>query len=300
MDKFAELDNSVSESHLPLIVIIGPTASGKTSLAIQLAKKYRGEIICADSRTVYRGMNIGTAKPSLGEQQVVPHWGLDLVDPGDSFSTSQFKDYACQKIKEIRSRGNIPFLVGGTGLYIDSVIFDFQFGAKSNEDKRCDLQEMTVSELQQYCANHNILLPENSKNKRYLVRAIERADEKPSRLEVPLNNTIVVGITTDKQLLKQRITDRAKKMFKDGVVEETIELANNSGWCNEAMTGNVYPIIKKLIEKEIDEDQTIREFIVSDVNLVKRQLTWFRRNPFIEWGDIRSCEQYLSRVLDSK
>jgi tRNA dimethylallyltransferase 1 len=300
LDKFAELDNSVSESHLPLIVIIGPTASGKTSLAIQLAKKYRGEIICADSRTVYRGMNIGTAKPSLGEQQVVPHWGLDLVDPGDSFSASQFKDYACQKIKEIRSRGNIPFLVGGTGLYIDSVIFDFQFGAKSNEDKRCDLQEMTVSELQQYCANHNILLPENSKNKRYLVRAIERADEKPSRLEVPLNNTIVVGITTDKQLLKQRITDRAKKMFKDGVVEETIELANNSGWCNEAMTGNVYPIIKKLIEKEIDEDQTIREFIVSDVNLVKRQLTWFRRNPFIEWGDIRSCEQYLSRVLDSK
>ena len=300
MDKFAELDNSVSESHLPLIVIIGPTASGKTSLAIQLAKKYRGEIICADSRTVYRGMNIGTAKPSLGEQQVVPHWGLDLVDPGDSFSASQFKDYACQKIKEIRSRGNIPFLVGGTGLYIDSVIFDFQFGAKSNEDKRCDLQEMTVSELHQYCANHNILLPENSKNKRYLVRAIERADEKPSRLEVPLNNTIVVGITTDKQLLKQRITDRAKKMFKDGVVEETIELANNSGWCNEAMTGNVYPIIKKLIEKEIDEDQTIREFIVSDVNLVKRQLTWFRRNPFIEWGDIRSCEQYLSRVLDSK
>ena len=300
MDKFAELDNSVSESHLPLIVIIGPTASGKTSLAIQLAKKYRGEIICADSRTVYRGMNIGTAKPSLGEQQVVPHWGLDLVDPGDSFSASQFKDYACQKIKEIRSRGNIPFLVGGTGLYIDSVIFDFQFGAKSNEDKRCDLQEMTVSELQQYCANHNILLPENSKNKIYLVRAIERADEKPSRLEVPLNNTIVVGITTDKQLLKQRITDRAKKMFKDGVVEETIELANNSGWCNEAMTGNVYPIIKKLIEKEIDEDQTIREFIVSDVNLVKRQLTWFRRNPFIEWGDIRSCEQYLSRVLDSK
>ena len=300
MDKFAELDNSVSESHLPLIVIIGPTASGKTSLAIQLAKKYRGEIICADSRTVYRGMNIGTAKPSLGEQQGVPHWGLDLVDPGDSFSASQFKGYACQKSKEIRSRGNIPFLVGGTGLYIDSVIFDFQFGGKFSKEKRDNLQEMTISELQQYCVNHDVALPENSKNKRYLVGAIERADKKPSRLEVPLNNTIVVGITTDKQLLKQRITDRAKKMFKDGVVEETIELANNSGWCNEAMTGNVYPIIKKLIEKEIDEDQTIREFIVSDVNLVKRQLTWFRRNPFIEWGDIRSCEQYLSRVLDSK
>ena len=300
MNRFIKLDNGVDENHLPLIVIIGPTASGKTSLAIRLAKKYRGEIICADSRTVYRGMNIGTAKPSLEEQQGVSHWGLDLVDPGDSFSVSQFKDYARQKIKEIRSRGNIPFLVGGTGLYIDSVIFDFQFGAKYSKEKRANLQEMTISELQQYCVNHDVSLPENSKNKRYLIRAIERAGKKSSGLEVPLSNTIVVGITTGKQLLRQRITDRAKKMFKDGVVEETIGLANNTGWCNEAMTGNVYPIIKKLIEKEIDEDQAIREFIVSDVNLVKRQLTWFRRNPFIEWGDVHSCEQYLSRVLDSK
>lgn len=300
MDRFIKLDNGVDEGRLPLIVIVGPTASGKTSLAIQLAKKYRGEIICADSRTVYRGMNIGTAKPSLEEQQGVSHWGLDLVDPGDSFSASQFKGYARQKIKEIRSRGNIPFLVGGTGLYIDSVIFDFQFGGKSSKEKRASLQEMTISELQQYCINHDVALPENSKNKRYLIRAIERAGKKPSGLEVPLSNTIVVGITTGKQLLRQRITDRAKKMFKDGVVEETIGLTNNAGWCNEAMTGNVYPIIKKLIEKEIDEDQAIREFIVSDVNLVKRQLTWFRRNPFIEWGDIHSCEQYLSRVLDSK
>ena len=300
MDRFIKLDNGVDEGRLPLIVIVGPTASGKTSLAIQLAKKYRGEIICADSRTVYRGMNIGTAKPSLKEQQEVSHWGLDLVDPGDSFSVSQFKGYTRQKIKEIRSRGNIPFLVGGTGLYIDSVIFDFQFGAKYSKEKRANLQEMTISELQQYCVNHDVALPENSKNKRYLIRAIERAGKKPSGLEVPLSNTIVVGITTGKQLLRQRITDRAKKMFKDGVVEETIELANSTGWCNEAMTGNVYPIIKKLIEKEIDEDQAIREFIVSDVNLVKRQLTWFRRNPFIEWGDIHSCEQYLSRVLDSK
>lgn len=300
MDRFIKLDNGVDEDRLPLIVIVGPTASGKTSLAIQLAKKYRGEIICADSRTVYRGMNIGTAKPSLEEQQEVSHWGLDLVDPGDSFSVSQFKGYTRQKIKEIRSRGNIPFLVGGTGLYIDSVIFDFQFGAKYSKEKRANLQEMTISELQQYCVNHDIALPENSKNKRYLIRAIERAGKKSSGLKVPLSNTIVVGITTGKQLLRQRITDRAKKMFKDGVVEETIGLANNTGWCNEAMTGNVYPIIKKLIEKEIDEDQAIREFIVSDVNLVKRQLTWFRRNPFIEWGDIHSCEQYLSRVLDSK
>lgn len=103
------------------------------------------------------------------------------MNPGDSFSVSQFKDYARQKIKEVRSRGNIPFLVGGTGLYVDSVIFDFQFGGKSSKEKRANLQEMTISELQQYCANNDVFLPENSKNKRYLVRAIERADK--SRLD---------------------------------------------------------------------------------------------------------------------
>ena len=100
MDGFIKLDNGVDENHLPLIVIIGPTASGKTSLAIQLAKKYRGEIVCADSRTVYRGMNIGTAKPSLGEQQGVSHWGLDLVDPGDSFSVSNLRTMPVERLKK--------------------------------------------------------------------------------------------------------------------------------------------------------------------------------------------------------
>src|SRR5664279_2859392 len=101
----------------PLVVIVGPTASGKSSLATEVAKKFSGEIICADSRSVYKGMDIGTAKPSVEERQGVPHWGLDLVEPGEYFSVSDFKDYAVEKIKEIRSRNKTPFLVGGTGLY---------------------------------------------------------------------------------------------------------------------------------------------------------------------------------------
>src|SRR5215216_6778680 len=111
----------------PLITIVGPTASGKTSLAVELAEQFGGEIICADSRTVYRGMDIGTAKPSKADQKRVPHWGIDLVDPDQKFSAADFKVYANQKIKEIRARGHIPFLVGGTGLYVDAVIFDYQF-----------------------------------------------------------------------------------------------------------------------------------------------------------------------------
>ena len=116
---------AVSVNETPLIVIVGPTASGKTSLAIKLAKKFGGEIICADSRTVYRDMDIGTAKPTLVERQEVAHWGLDLVEPGQLFSAADFKEYATKRIAEIRDRGNIPFLVGGTGLYIDGVIFNF-------------------------------------------------------------------------------------------------------------------------------------------------------------------------------
>ena len=108
---------------LPLVVIVGPTASGKTALAIELAEQHNGEIICADSRTVYKYMDVGTAKPNQVEQARVPHWGIDLIEPGDYFSAADFKNYAVQKIEEIRGRGHIPFLTGGTGLYIDAVLF---------------------------------------------------------------------------------------------------------------------------------------------------------------------------------
>src|ERR1700758_1680789 len=158
----------------PLVVIVGPTASGKTKLAVELAEKFGGEIICADSRTVYRGMNIGTAKPTEEERRRVPHWGLDLVDPDQRFTAADFKSYAEQKISEIRARGRMPFLVGGTGLYIDGVIFDYRFGTAPDEKLRAQLEKMSLEELHEYCAKNNIMLPENDKNKRYVIRAIEQ------------------------------------------------------------------------------------------------------------------------------
>ena len=285
------------KAKLPLVVITGPTASGKTSLAIRLAKQYNGEIICADSRTIYRDMDIGTAKPTMTEREVVPHWGLDLVSPGETFSAAQFKEYALQKISEIRSRGRLPFLVGGTGLYIDAVIFDFQFGAPPDPTLRHELEKRTVAELQYYCSIHNIKLPENDKNKRHLIRAIEQKN-KNNRYEFMIrDNNIVVGIATNKEILRTRIVLRSEQLFLNNVVSEAMLLARKYGWDNEAMTGNIYPLVREFLNKNITESELKRQFVVADWQLAKRQMTWLRRNPFIMWATLDSAEHYLSQLL---
>lgn len=285
------------KAKLPLVVIAGPTASGKTSLAIRLAKQYNGEIICADSRTIYRDMDIGTAKPTMAEREAVPHWGLDLVSPGETFSAAQFKEYALQKISEIRSRGCLPFLVGGTGLYIDAVIFDFQFGAPPDPTLRHELEKRTVAELQYYCSIHNIILPENDKNKRHLIRAIEQKN-KNNRYEFMIrDNNIVVGIATNKEILRTRIVLRSEQLFLNNVVSEAMLLARKYGWDNEAMTGNVYPLVREFLNKNITENELKRQFVIADWRLAKRQMTWLRRNPFIMWATLDSAEHYLSQLL---
>ncbi len=285
------------ERELPLIVIAGPTASGKTALAVRLAERFGGEIICADSRTIYTGMDIGTAKPTCDERANVPHWGLDLVEPGGRFTVADFKAYAEQKIAEIRERGNVPFLVGGTGLYIDAIVFDFAFAGEANEVLREQLEQMNVQELQKYCENNNIKLPENDHNKRYLIRAIERKNVTVKRRETLIDNTIVVGITTNRETLRTRIALRSEQLFANNVVEEATILGKKYSWDSEAMTGNVYPLVRKYIAGELDETGLRREFEISDWRLAKRQMTWLRRNPYIMWGTIEASEHYLSRIL---
>lgn len=286
-----------SDKELPLIVITGPTASGKTSLAIELAQKFNGEIICADSRTIYRDMNIGTAKPSISEQVGVPHFGLDLVDPGEYFSAADFKLYADQKINEIRSRGHVPFLVGGTGLYIDSVVFDFKFGPPVNIELRLKLQQLSLAELYEYCNKNNVKLPENYKNKRYVIRSIENNGIKLDRRTEPLNNTIIVGISTDRQILRQRIEQRTEQLFNDGVVDEAKILSNRYGWDNEAMKSNIYPLVRLFLNGDMTLEDAKNKNITQDFRLAKRQMTWMRRNKFIHWLSIDDAKQYLSNYL---
>jgi len=241
----------------PLIVLVGPTASGKTGLAIELAKKFSGEIICADSRTVYKEMDVGTAKPTKEEQFAVPHWGIDLVYPNERFSAADFQAYATKRIKEIRARGHVPFLVGGSGLYIDSILYGYKFPRPLREDEQKKWANMPTEELYRYCVKNNIELPINDKNKRHLIRAITQNGAEPKRNTSILTNTIVVGIATEKAELRKRIEHRSEHMFASGVVEEATMLGKKYGWKNESMTGNVYKIAYAYLNGEYTAEEMV-------------------------------------------
>ena len=284
----------------PLVVIVGPTASGKTALGIKLAKEFGGEVISADSRAIYRGLSIGTAKPDTEEQAGIAHWGFDLVNPGERFTVADFKQYAFNKIDEIRGRGNLPIIVGGTGLYVDAVLYDFQFSESSTDLARRDrFMAMDLDDLYNYCHKNNVILPENKKNKRHIVSAILRNGDAPKSRPKIIENTIIVGITTDRDELRDRIERRSRVIFDSGVIQEALNVAREYGWESEAMTGNIYPLVRLYNNGEISRDELERRFAVSDWRLAKRQLTWFRRNKDIEWLSRDEAYTYIARHLDT-
>ena len=282
----------------PLLVIVGPTASGKSALAMQIARDFNGEIICSDSRTIYKGMDIGTAKPSAHDQQEVPHWGLDLVEPGEVFTVADFKKYALKKIAEIRSRGHLPMMVGGSGLYIDGVIFDYQF-AKSQPKVREMLESMSIEQLIEHCNNNNVTLPKNHQNKRYVIRAIERKNDTPTGSTQLIDNTVVVGIATNKAELHSRIERRADELFAMGMVEEAIEIGQKYGWKSEAMTGNIYRLVRRYYDGEVNIDELKNLSVIADRQLAKKQLTWFKRNPYIVWKSYDEANEYIKSTIST-
>lgn len=290
--------------HPPLIVITGPTASGKSDLAMNLAERYGGEIICADSRTVYRGMDIGTAKPSLIDQTRIPHHLLDVVDPGQSFSVADFQQLANSAIDDIRARGRVPFLVGGTGLYINSVVFNYTLSESIDEQdlrsRREELENHSVSDLQEMIKKQHLDMPNDPLNKRRLLSRLLRGNTAQTAANELRKNTVVVGIATEAEVLSARISARATKMFASGVVEEASELAEKYGWESEAMTGKIYPIAARVVRGEITEDQAIDLCVIADRQLVKKQLTWFRRQPFIQWLSLTDAKEYIEQHLSSR
>ena len=278
-----------------LIVITGPTASGKTSLAIKLAKLFGGEIISADSRAIYKDIDIASAKPTIDERDGVPHWGFDLVEPGERFTAADFKEYAYLKIEDILSRGKIPFLVGGTGLYIDAVLYDYGFGGEVSDAFRRKLDSKSLEELQEYILENKIQMPENFKNKRYLIRAIEKSVsvKREDCKKVNKYNTIVVGITTPRNELRQRIFQRNELFFSSGIIEEFKKNEQKNGMDSEAATANAYPLVQKYLGVELTQRELIEKMSVRDWRLAKRQLTFMKRYKDIIWLNLKDAEQFI-------
>lgn len=234
----------------PLVVIVGETGSGKTALGIQLAQQFNGEIICADSRTIYRGMDIGTAKPTPEEQALVPHHLLDIRNPDQSYSAAQFQKDAQKLITDITSRGKLPIMVGGSGLYIDSVIYDYSFATDREPD------------------------PHNPRH-----RALD-SSPKDKRLR---SNTLIIGLQPSKEDLTERIPKRVKAMLQAGLVDEAQRLVDMYGQDNQALRGSGYLFFNDYLKGRLSLDEASQKFARSHMLLAKKQRTWFKRNKSIQW-----------------
>lgn len=288
------------ESQPELLVIVGPTASGKSELAMRLARRFKGEIIAADSRTVYKNLDIGTAKPSQQEQNEVRHWGIDLINPGDPFTAADFKIYAESAIKAITSRGHLPIMVGGTGLYIDGVLFDFSFGPQADKSKRAELEQLNTNELQERLVNDGLGLPENKLNKRHLIRTIERRGETAAANVSPRKNTLIVGIWPSDEKLRTRIDQRAEHIFSRGILEETLRVLKLHPNVEPNELGIAYALCYRVIRGEITETEALDKFKKQDWQYARRQRTWFKRNKFITWfPDVDSAEHRIIQLLNT-
>lgn len=253
----------------PLIVIVGETASGKTALAIDIAKQVDGEIICADSRTIYKGMDIGTAKPSEVDRSIVPHHLLDLVEPNERFTVADFKSLANQKIEEVGRKGKVPIMAGGTGLYIDAVIYDYAFSGPEDAVRR------------------------NPQNPRHLLKDENRPKQKDIR-----SNTLIIGLRLDREVLRQRVAVRVDAMIEQGFIKEVKMLGERYGWEAPALQAPGYKTFREHITGAVSLEEARSEFIRSHLNLAKRQRTWFKRNKSIHWlSDPRKAVEIATTFL---
>lgn len=304
-----------------LIVVAGPTASGKTRLAIDIAKSVNGEIVNADSMQIYKYMNIGSAKPTLEEQSEAKHHLIDFLDPDEEFSVADYTDLAHKVIAEIASRGKVPIMCGGTGLYINSVVNDITFGEIETDYKlREELNELAKQHGSQYLLD---ILKEfdpvsaqrlHPGNLRRIVRAIEfyrttgipisehqeMTKQKESRYE-----PLMLCVKWDREVLYDRINKRVDIMMNDGLLDEVKQLME-MGYTKElnSMKGIGYKEIIDYFEGNMSLEDTVNLIKQSSRRYAKRQLTWFRRDKRIHWLDanedflaegIQLCKEFIGQ-----
>lgn len=281
----------------PLLGIVGPTASGKTDLALALARELRIEILVADSRQMYRGMDIGTAKPDAAAQVAVPHHLLDLVDPDEPFTVAQWVAAARHAIPEIAAREALPVVVGGTGLYVTSLLDGHDYDAQAwSPEVRAHLSErLAANGLDALARRLETLAPAvaartDLRNPRRVLRALERAESGdggalPRATPYP-GRVVLLGLDRPRDVIVARIAARAERLWEGGLLDEVRTLlATGFGPQLEPMTGHGYREAARHLAGEWSRDEAVETMVRRTRQYAKRQVTWFRRDARIVWLD---------------
>ncbi len=300
----------MSENKIKIIAVVGPTASGKTSLALSLAEALDGEIISCDSMQIYKGMDIGTAKPTKEELERVPHHMIDTVSPDDDFSCADYKIKAKEAISDITSRGKIPIFCGGTGLYLDSVISVSDFSPSVDPSVREGLKQLSPEEL---WAELSLVDPEaaektHKNNVKRVMRALEiyrgtgrtkTEWDRLSKAEPAPYDCLIIGLDFhNRELLYERIEKRVDIMLDEGLLAEVLRLDLKRD-CNAAQ-GIGYKEIYKYLDGEMTLDEAVLLLKKNTRHYAKRQLTWFKRNPDTMWfyGDSEGSEKNFENIVN--
>lgn len=296
-----------------VIVIVGPTASGKTKLSIELAKAVNGEIISADSMQIYKYMDIGTAKPDEEEKSGIQHYLMDEVYPDEEFSVAKYQELAYSYIEKVLAKGKVPIVVGGTGLYINSLLYNINFSETiSDWELRDRLKKEADEKGNQYL--HDKLReidPEAAdrihvNDTKRIIRAIEVYEhtKKPisyhqevSRQDPPRYNYIIIGLRMDREKLYERINKRVDIMFEKGLIDEVKKLVEMGYDKNSiAMQGIGYKEVLSYLKGEISMEELVYLIKLGTRHYAKRQITWFKRIENIFWVDVEE-ETTLSHIL---
>lgn len=285
-----------------VVVIVGPTASGKTAISIELAKKINGEIISSDSMQIYKDMDIGTAKVTKEEMQGIKHYLVDCVLPNQRYTVSDFKKAAEEAIEEILSKGKVPIVVGGTGLYVNSLIYGIEYqDMKFDEEYRNNLMKKAENPdgLEQLWDEANLIDPEAMKiisknDKKRIIRVLEiykatgktkTEQEILSRAKEIKYDYKVFGITMDREKLYERINKRVDIMINQGLEQEVRNLLNKYSNFPTAMQGLGYKEVKEYFDGKLSYEEMIEKIKQESRRYAKRQLTWFRANKDTIWLD---------------
>lgn len=281
----------------PLVAIVGPTAVGKTALAIQLAQEFRGEIVSADSRQVYREMNIGTAKPTPVEQRAAPHHLIDVVNPDETFTLADYQARAYAVIDEIHARGNIPFLVGGTGLYVRAVLEGLAIPrVEPNPARRAELEREDAASLYTRLQELDPVAASriDARNKRRVIRALEVYETTGTRISElqtatpPAYRILRIGLTMPRERLYARINARVDAMIAQGLIAEVRGLIER-GYAADlpSMSGLGYRQIVDYLQGTLSLDEAVRILKRDTRRFVHHQYAWFRlTDARIHWFDV--------------